>query len=98
MSERFYVVHLIDGTYELFRHFYGLRRFNKGKDRPYGAVVGGDAEVRVAVLDHLEHGLQHADDRAVRSVLAFGKPAQAVEVTEEFVRAVNKMNYHTGSD
>ena len=34
------VVHLIDGTYELFRHFYGLRRFIKGKDRPYGAVVG----------------------------------------------------------
>jgi len=34
------VVHLIDGTYELFRHFYGLRRFNKGVDRPYGAVVG----------------------------------------------------------
>jgi 5'-3' exonuclease len=34
------VVHLIDGTYELFRHFYGLRRFSKGKDRPYGAVVG----------------------------------------------------------
>src|SRR5213079_936752 len=34
------IVHLIDGTYELFRHFYGLRRFNKGKDRPYGAVVG----------------------------------------------------------
>src|SRR6195256_4559070 len=34
------IVHLIDGTYELFRHFYGLRRFNKGVDRPYGAVVG----------------------------------------------------------
>src|SRR3984893_4213735 len=34
------VVHLIDGTYELFRHFYGLRRFTKGKDRPYGGVVG----------------------------------------------------------
>ncbi|HEY6822098.1 MAG TPA: hypothetical protein VI321_08750, partial [Burkholderiales bacterium] len=29
------VVHLIDGTYELFRHFYGLRRFNKGNDKPY---------------------------------------------------------------
>ena len=28
------IVHLVDGTYELFRHFYGLRRFNKGKDRP----------------------------------------------------------------
>jgi 5'-3' exonuclease len=34
------IVHLIDGTYELFRHFYGLRRFTKGNDRPYGAVVG----------------------------------------------------------
>ena len=32
------IVHLIDGTYELFRHFYGLRRFNKGKDQPFGAV------------------------------------------------------------
>ena len=44
------VVHLIDGTYELFRHFYGLRRFNKGEDRPYGAVIGV-----------LQHGA--ADDR-----------------------------------
>ena len=34
------IVNLIDGTYELFRHFYGLRRFTKGKDRPYGAVAG----------------------------------------------------------
>jgi 5'-3' exonuclease len=34
------IVHLIDGTYELFRPFYGLRRFNKGVDRRYGAVVG----------------------------------------------------------
>jgi 5'-3' exonuclease len=41
------VVHLVDGTYELFRHFYGLRRFNhvkgsasRGVDRPYGAVFG----------------------------------------------------------
>ena len=34
------IIHLVDGTYELFRHFYGLRRFTKGEDRPYGAVVG----------------------------------------------------------
>ncbi|HEX3599403.1 MAG TPA: 5'-3' exonuclease H3TH domain-containing protein [Lacipirellulaceae bacterium] len=34
------IIHLVDGTYELFRHFYGLRRFNKGVDRPYGAVIG----------------------------------------------------------
>jgi 5'-3' exonuclease len=43
-------VHLVDGTYELFRHFYGLRRFTKGKDRPYGAVVG----VLQTVLQMLE--------------------------------------------
>jgi 5'-3' exonuclease len=57
------IVHLVDGTYELFRHFYGLRRFTKGKDRPYGAVVGvlqtvlqmignGDTYVGVAT-DHV---------------------------------------------
>src|SRR5262249_23548589 len=34
------IVHLIDGTYELFRHFYGLRRFTSGEDPPFGAVVG----------------------------------------------------------
>jgi 5'-3' exonuclease len=46
------VVHLIDGTYELFRHFYGLRRFNQGKDRRFGAVVG----VLQSVLEFVERG------------------------------------------
>ena len=46
------IVHLVDGTYELFRHFYRLRRFNKGKDRPYGAVVG----VLQTVLQMIENG------------------------------------------
>ena len=27
VSERFYVVHLVDGTYELFRHFYRVKGF-----------------------------------------------------------------------
>jgi 5'-3' exonuclease len=45
------IVHLVDGTYELFRHFYGQRRFNKGVDRPYGAVVG----VLQTVLDLIEN-------------------------------------------
>lgn len=44
------MVHLLDGTYELFRHFYGRRRFNQGKDAPFGAVTGvpksgGDSEI-----------------------------------------------------
>ena len=60
------VVHLIDGTYELFRHFYGLRRFNKGQDRPYGAVIG----VLKTVLDLIEGGGAHvgvATDHVIES-------------------------------
>ena len=49
------IVHLIDGTYELFRHFYGLRSFNKGKDRPFGAVIG----VLQTMLQMLEQGATH---------------------------------------
>ncbi len=60
------VVHLIDGTYELFRHFYGLRRFNKGADRPYGAVIG----VLNTVLQMIETGATHigvATDHVIES-------------------------------
>ena len=60
------VVHVVDGTYELFRHFYGLRRFNKGEDRPYGAVVG----VLNTVLEMIEGGAQHigvATDHVIES-------------------------------
>jgi 5'-3' exonuclease len=60
------IVHLIDGTYELFRHFYGLRRFNQGKDRPFGAVVG----VLNTVLQMIEEGATHlgvATDHVIES-------------------------------
>lgn len=59
-------VHVIDGTYELYRHFYGLRRFNKGKDRPFGAVVG----VLQSVLEFFERGENHvgvATDHVIES-------------------------------
>ena len=49
------IVHVVDGTYELFRHFYGQRRFNKGKDKPYGAVAG----VLHTVLEMFETGATH---------------------------------------
>ncbi len=60
------VVHLVDGTYELFRHFYGLRRFTKGKDRPFGGVVG----VLQTVLQMVEQGATHigvATDHVIES-------------------------------
>jgi 5'-3' exonuclease len=60
------IVHLIDGTYEQFRHFYGLRRFNKGKDKQFGAVVG----VLNGVLEKIEQGATHlgvATDHVIES-------------------------------
>lgn len=60
------VIHLIDGTYELFRHFYGLRRFSKGEDRPFGAVNG----VLHTVLELIEQGATHvgvATDHVIES-------------------------------
>ena len=62
----FVIVHLIDGTYELFRHFYGLRRFHKGEDPPFGAVIG----VLNTVLQMFEEGATHlgvATDHVIES-------------------------------
>src|SRR5260370_17081458 len=60
------IVHLIDGTYELFRHFYGRRRSNQGKDTPFGAVIG----VLHTVLQMIETGATHlgvATDHVIES-------------------------------
>ncbi len=59
------VVHLIDGTYELFRQFYGIRRAKKG-DPPFGAVAG----VLHTVAQMLEGGATHvgvATDHVIES-------------------------------
>ena len=59
------IVHLIDGTYELFRHFYGLRRFHK-TDPPFGAVSG----VLSTVVKMIEDGATHigvATDHIIES-------------------------------
>jgi 5'-3' exonuclease len=60
------VIDLVDGTYELFRHFYGLRRFTKGADRPFGAVVA----VLNGVLQMIENEVTHvgvATDHVIES-------------------------------
>jgi len=59
-------VHLVDGTYELFRHFYGARRAHKGEDRPFGAVTG----VLHMLLEMIEKGATHlgvATDHVIES-------------------------------
>jgi len=58
------VVHLLDGTYELFRHFYGRRR--GGSDRRLGAASG----VLHTVLETMEQGATHiavATDHVIES-------------------------------
>jgi len=60
------IVHLIDGTYELFRQFYGRRRFTKGDDARFGAVAG----VLHSILEMLEQGATHvgvATDHVIES-------------------------------
>jgi 5'-3' exonuclease len=60
------IVDLIDGTYELFRHFYGLRRFHKQDDAPLGAALG----VVRTMVQMLEQGSTHiavATDHIIES-------------------------------
>jgi 5'-3' exonuclease len=60
------IVHLIDGTYELFRHYYGLERFSRAGDRPLGAVAG----VLHTVVQMMEEGATHlgvATDHVIES-------------------------------
>lgn len=60
------IVNLVDGTYELFRHFYGARRASKGEDRPFGAVTG----VLNGLLEMIERDATHlgvATDHVIES-------------------------------
>jgi len=60
------IVHLIDGTYELFRQFYGRRRFEKAGPAPFGAVAG----VLHSILAMAEKGATHvgvATDHVIES-------------------------------
>ena len=60
------VVHLIDGTYELFRQFHGRRRFEKPPYPRFSAVAG----VLHSVLEMVEKGATHigvATDHIIES-------------------------------
>jgi len=60
------IIHLVDGTYELFRHFYGQRSFNKGKDKRFGAAAG----VLNGILQMIDEGATHigvATDHIIES-------------------------------
>ena len=61
------IVHLIDGTYELFRHFYGLRRVQQGRGP---AVRRRRSACCNTVLQMIEGGATHvgvATDHVIES-------------------------------
>ena len=60
------LVHLVDGTYELFRHYYGLKRAPEVAKRPLSAAAG----VLHTVLEMIEKGATHiavATDHVIES-------------------------------
>src|SRR6266566_6604809 len=59
------IIHLIDGTYELFRHFYGIRRFKK-TDPPFGAVTGQLHMIAKMIEDGATH-IGVATDHVIES-------------------------------
>ena len=67
------IIHLIDGTYELFRHFYGIKNSNQ-PERPLSAVAG----VLGTVVQMLEGGATHigvATDHVIESFRNGLRPA-----------------------
>ena len=60
------IVHLVDGTYELFRQYYGRLRIKSNTPRPMGAAAG----VLHSILEMIETGATHlgvATDHVIES-------------------------------
>ncbi|HEY2374894.1 MAG TPA: 5'-3' exonuclease H3TH domain-containing protein [Gemmatimonadaceae bacterium] len=88
------VVHLVDGTYELFRHFYGLRRFTKGEDPPFGGVIG----VLRTVVQMLETGATHIGVATDHVIESFRNDLWAAYKTGEGVERSLAAQFHPLED
>ena len=84
------IVHLIDGTYELFRHFYGQRSYNKGKDKPFGAVSG----VLHGVLEMIEEGATHLGVATDHVIESFRNELWPEYKTGEGIEPVLRRQFH----
>ncbi len=88
------IVHLVDGTYELFRHFYGLRRFHKSGDPPLGAVGG----VLHTVVQMFETGATHLGVATDHVIESFRNGLWADYKTSEGVEPVLLAQFHPLED
>ena len=88
------IVHLIDGTYELFRHFYGIRTFNKGVDPPFGAVIG----VLNTVLQMIEQDATHLGVATDHVIESFRNDLWAGYKTGEGIEPALEAQFHPLED
>ena len=83
------IVHLVDGTYELFRHFYGIRRFKK-TDPPFGAVSG----VLHTVVKMIEDGATHIGVATDHVIESFRNDLWPEYKTGEGIEPVLRAQFH----
>jgi len=83
------IIHLIDGTYELFRHFYGIRRFKK-TDPPFGAVSG----VLHTVAKMIEDGATHIGVATDHVIESFRNDLWPEYKTGEGIEPVLRAQFH----
>jgi 5'-3' exonuclease len=88
------IVHVVDGTYELFRHFYGQRRFNNGEDAPFAAVTG----VLHTVLQMLGTGATHIGVATDHVIESFRNELWADYKTGEGIEPVLFAQFHPLED
>src|SRR5205823_1278004 len=84
------IVHLIDGTYELFRQFYGRRRANQGTDTPFGAVSG----VLHSMLEMIEQGATHIGVATDHVIESFRNDLWPEYKTGEGIEPVLRAQFH----
>lgn len=88
------VVHLLDGTYELFRQFYGQRKAHKGKDKPLAAVGG----LLHSILQMIEQGATHLGVATDHVIESFRNELWAGYKTSEGVERALMAQFHPLED
>lgn len=84
------IIHLIDGTYELFRQFYGQRTFNKGNDKPLAAATG----VLQSILQMIEEGSTHIGVATDHVIESFRNTLWADYKTGEGIEPALRAQFH----
>jgi len=84
------IVHLLDGTYELFRHFYGLRRAKLPEDPPLGAVLN----MLRTVVQMVETGATHIGVATDHIIESFRNELYAAYKTGEGIEPALFAQFH----